>query len=97
MGAGFSKWAADLPLAAELFDFEIVPYNQRDTRRLQRITLLKDDWDRRNPGGLSEQFISEMDRASSRNKKLVVWYVTRRLSDSFVGRMLAGPQAPSLT
>lgn len=93
LGAGFSKWAADLPLAAELFDFDIAAHNQRDARKLQRIATRKREWDGRNPGGLSEHFVSEMIRSSIRDKKLVTWYVTRRLSDPFVGRMLGGTQA----
>ena len=26
LGAGFSKWAADLPVASQLFDFDIEPW-----------------------------------------------------------------------
>lgn len=43
LGAGFSKWAADLPLASQLFDFAIAPHGPREERRL---ALVREDWDR---------------------------------------------------
>lgn len=42
LGAGFSKWAANLPVATQLFDFNITPYNQRDTQRLRSIIAYKE-------------------------------------------------------
>ena len=93
LGAGFSKWAANLPLAAELFDFDITPHNRRDKQRLVRISELKCEWDVRNPGGLSEQFIFDAIHSSQRARRLAVWYITRRLSEPFVGTMLGGTQA----
>ncbi len=37
LGAGFSKWAACLPLASQLFDFSIDPFGIREERKLQRV------------------------------------------------------------
>ena len=34
LGAGFSKWAANLPVASELFDFAIHPFGVREERKL---------------------------------------------------------------
>jgi hypothetical protein len=93
LGAGFSKWAAGLPLASELFDFGITAHSQRDARRLQRVVRLKAGWDEANPGGLSEQFVSGAFRSSGRNRRLVSWYVTRRLLDPFIRTVLGGTQA----
>lgn len=93
LGAGFSKWAAGLPVAAELFDFNLTPHNEKDARRLDRIVALKSEWDTANPMCPAEQFISDMVGSSDREKTLVTWYVGRRLSDPFVGRMLGGTQA----
>jgi hypothetical protein len=93
LGAGFSKWAAGLPLASELFDFAITPHNQRDDTKLQRLVRLKTDWDEANPGGLSEQFVAGALRSSGRNRRLVSWYVTRRLLDPFIRAVLGGTQA----
>lgn len=92
VGAGFSKWAADLPLAAELFDFNVKPHNQRDAKKLRFIADLKRSWDEQNPGGLSEQFVSDATRSSRPERESVTWYITRRLSDPFIGTMLGGTQ-----
>ncbi|MCJ7509990.1 MAG: SIR2 family protein [Dehalococcoidia bacterium] len=93
LGAGFSKWAAGLPLASELFDFAITAHNQRDARRLQRVVRLKAQWDEANPYGLSEQFVADALRSSDRNRRLVSWYVTRRLLDPFIGTVVGGTQS----
>jgi hypothetical protein len=37
LGAGFSRWAAGLPLASEIFDFEIRVRGERERRRLERV------------------------------------------------------------
>ena len=60
LGAGFSKWAADLPLGSQLFDFAVEPFGVRERRRLERVTRLKRDWDTKNPAGLAEQFIADV-------------------------------------
>ena len=87
VGAGFSKWAAKLPLANELFDFGITDLSQRDVRRL---TLVQQDWERwtaNNPGQLAEQFIHWCLNASTHRRSRVTWYITRRLSEPFMTRI----------
>ncbi len=93
LGAGFSKWAANLPLAADLFDFDIKPHNRRDKARLDRMIWLKSAWDGAHPTRESERFIRDMIDMSESNRRLVIWYVTRRLSEPFIGTMLGGTQA----
>ena len=41
LGAGFSKWAADLPVASQLFDFQIDAFGPRESNKLQSIKCLK--------------------------------------------------------
>lgn len=84
LGAGFSKWAADLPLGAELFDFQIEPWGVREVRKLGTIRLLKDTWDRDHPEGLPEQFISDALSFKPGARAVVLWYVVRRLSEPFI-------------
>lgn len=90
LGAGFSKWAANLPLAAELFDFNVRARGEREARRL---ALVEEDWRRWraiDTTGGAEQFIAWSLALSERRSKRVVWYVTRRLSDPFLCRILGG-------
>jgi hypothetical protein len=85
LGAGFSKWAADLPLACQLFDFAIDPFGIREERRLDRIRRLKQDWDARNPKGLAEQFIAHvLHNGDDSSKQDVLWYIVRRLSEPYI-------------
>jgi hypothetical protein len=94
LGAGFSKWAANLPLASELFDFDVQCRHTKEQRRLELLQQDKSKWDERNPGGTAEEFIEWcLDHAGERAARRVVWYVTRRLSDPFVARMLGGTQS----
>jgi hypothetical protein len=58
LGAGFSRWAAKLPVAEGLFDFRIMPLNASEKRKLLRLKSEKERWDNGNPGGLAEQFIA---------------------------------------
>jgi len=37
LGAGFSKWAADLPVASQLFDFDIEPWGPREYKKLEIV------------------------------------------------------------
>lgn len=92
LGAGFSKWAADLPLASELFDFNIGIINERDEKRLNTIIQWKEQWDTNNPTGYSEQFIKKSIDANTRKKNLVTWYITRRLAEPFIGTITRGYQ-----
>jgi hypothetical protein len=93
LGAGFSKWAAGLPLVSELFDFQVQPWNQRDARKLERIVDQKHRWDAVNPSAPPEIFVAEMMAASDRQKRLVSWYITRRLQDGFIAKIEGGSQA----
>lgn len=87
VGAGFSKWAANLPLANQLFDFDIAGLSQTDSHRLE---LVRSDWQRwlaQNPNQTAEQFIYWSLNASSHRRSRVTWYITRRLSEPFMTRI----------
>ncbi len=43
------KWAAGLPVAGHLFDFDIQPWGPRENRKLEIVESLKHDWDIVNP------------------------------------------------
>ena len=84
LGAGFSKWAADLPLASDLFDFAIEPFGPRDQRKLQSVMEAKGYWDAWHPGGHPEQFVGwAMDQAGEVGEAMM-WYITHRLTIPFV-------------
>lgn len=83
LGAGFSKWASDLPLVSGLFDFALEPYNSTEKARLARLQRIFDAWRSANPQSYIEEFIAHA-QGQNRLKPLVNWYVTRRLTDSFV-------------
>lgn len=87
LGAGFSKWAAGLPLANELFDFEIDYLSQTDLRRLVRIQHDWQRWTAENPGKSAEQFIFWSLNTSTHRRSRVTWYITRRLSEPFMTRI----------
>jgi len=84
LGAGFSKWALDLPRAHQLFDFQISPFGVREATKLGRITRLKNNWDRENPREPAEKFIADALIRDDINKELVLWYIVRRLSEPFI-------------
>ncbi len=84
LGAGFSKWAAGLPLARELFDFEIEPSGVREEKKLAKVKTLKDSWDTEHPGEPAEAFIDFAMRQSDKIAELVTWYIVRRLSDPYI-------------
>ena len=92
LGAGFSKWAAGLPVAQRLFDFRLSPLNTRELRRLQFLRHAKAEWNRQHPDGQAESFIGDMLRSSPRYRQTVLWYLTRRLSDPFVASISRGSQ-----
>lgn len=83
-GAGFSKWAAGLPLARELFDFGIEPFGVRERAQLNHINNLKNLWDAENPNGLAEEFVSYALGRDPRSAAAVRWYVVRRLSEPYI-------------
>lgn len=84
LGAGFSCWAAGLPVARGLFDFAIEPFGPREEGRLRRVMGLKRDWDDLHPDGEAEQFIGEALCMGQQQRKDLLWYVTRRLSEPFI-------------
>jgi len=84
LGAGFSKWAADLPVASQLFDFDVEIWGPREGRRLELVKALEHDWDMTHPGGLTEQFIADALNFGEKNKSAVLWYIARRLSEPFI-------------
>jgi hypothetical protein len=83
-GAGFSKWAAGLPVAKELFDFGIEPFGLREAGRLERVRHLKSLWDREHPDEPAEVFIAHALERDAESRRLVLWYVVRRLSDPYI-------------
>ena len=87
LGAGFSKWSADLPLVSELFDFTIEPTSRTEERRLERIRKDWDDWNGANDTSTPEQFIYWALNRSSHRRSRVVWYISRRLSDPFMTKI----------
>jgi len=84
LGAGFSKWAADLPTARNLFDFDIEIWGPRDSRRIGLVRSRKESWDKTHPDGLAEQFIADALNLPEGDKQAVLWYVARRLSEPFI-------------
>lgn len=84
LGAGFSNWAADLPVASQLFDFDIEPWGLREYRKLEIVKSLKHNWDKLHPNGQSEQFIAEALNLQEKERQAVLWYITRRVSEPFI-------------
>ena len=84
LGAGFSKWAAGLPVAGQLFDFQVCPFGVREQTKLQLAIKLKENWDKMHPNELAEKFISDALSFSARERQAVLWYIVRRLSDPFI-------------
>lgn len=83
LGAGFSKWSCELPLASQLFDFQIYVYNKEEESRLRRVAKLYEAWiDGRTEWDV-EEFIREYQSVGDKFC-LVNWYVTRRLTEQFV-------------
>jgi len=84
IGAGFSKWAINLPLATELFDYNIQIWGTREAKKIEDLKRTKNKWDEENPSGNPEEFIRLMIESSEKNKKLVTWYIGRRLAEPFI-------------
>lgn len=84
LGAGFSKWAVNLPLVNELFDFKIIVFNQTDEKRITSVKLLKLAWDKKHPDGNNEQFITYTLELEQKQREPVLWYIVRRLSEPFI-------------
>lgn len=84
LGAGFSKWAANLPVASQLFDFNVEPWGPRELGKLEIVRSLKHNWDKSHPYGLSEEFIADALKFEEKKKDAVLWYIVRRLSEPFI-------------
>jgi hypothetical protein len=84
LGAGFSKWAAGLPLASELFDFNIELWGPRGSHYLNDIRELKGVWDSSHPDGRAEHFVADTLHSNKRVGSLVQRYIVRRLSERFI-------------
>jgi hypothetical protein len=82
--AGFSKWAADLPVARQLFDFDIAPFGPLEERKLIQLHALRSIWDAAHAGGEAEQFIGEAIAAGGTYRDAVLWYVQRRLVAPYI-------------
>lgn len=83
LGAGFSRWAAGLPLVSELFDFAIDPGNDREARRLEIVQSAYAKWREQHPLANNEEFIA-WARSNRKRFDYAGWYVTRRLTDPFL-------------
>ena len=84
LGAGFSKWAAGLPVATELFDFVVEPFGTRETNRLAEIRSVKSLWDAENADRSAEEFIAFALAAQPKLRRAVLWYIVRRLCDPYI-------------
>jgi hypothetical protein len=92
LGAGFSQWAADLPLAADLFDFNVRFRTRWEARRIDLVQDERHCWRDENPRGLSEQFIAWALNLPQIRRTRIVWDVTRRLSEPFLCRISVEPR-----
>src|SRR5579872_2906738 len=84
LGAGFSKWAANLPLAGELFDLEIEPFGPMDAQKAETVHRARETWLKEHQGGTSEEFIAYALVHDDRLRTAVIWYITRRLSEPYI-------------
>lgn len=87
LGAGFSKWAFNLPLVDHIFDFDISTTNEQESRKLE---LLESDWSKwrsKNLEGTPEKFIYWSIYKSSHRRSRIIWYVNRRLTEPFMTRI----------
>jgi SIR2-like protein len=93
LGAGFSKWAAKLPLVSELFDFNINATSEAEERKM---LLLKEDWKEWSNSSSSfetEKFIYWCIEKFSHRRSRVIWYLSRRLTDPFMAPIYGSSSA----
>ena len=93
LGAGFSKWAAGLPVAAQLFYMNINTRSEREHRRLAVIDQDFKSWRKANPVATAEAFVQWSLARSPRHARRIIWYVARRLSDEFLTPISGGTTA----
>jgi hypothetical protein len=48
-GAGFSNWSANIPVAEDLFDYNIFIDGQREEDKIEQVRNLKKLWDKGHP------------------------------------------------
>jgi hypothetical protein len=84
LGAGFSKWAVNLPIASQLFDFKIQIIGTREQEKFQFAKRVKEEWDKLNPDAYAEQFVDYALNSSEKIRQVVLWYIGRRLVDPFM-------------
>ncbi|WP_046007399.1 hypothetical protein [Pseudoalteromonas rubra] len=87
LGAGFSKWAFNLPLVNQLFDFNISTTCEKEAKKISRLKADWKKWRELNPKDTPEKFIYWCLHKSSHRRSRVIWYVSRRLSDPFMTRI----------
>jgi len=90
LGAGFAKWAADLPIAAQLFDYAVELRGPPDRGRMAAVRSRKERWDEAHPDGLAEQFIADALEFPEKDRRAVLWYIERRLSEPFIWKEFHG-------
>ena len=90
LGAGFSKWAVDLPVASQLFDFAIEPFGSREAKMIAAVQTLKNTWDLNHPNEYAEKFIADAMQFPVKNKQAVLAYIVRRLSEPFIWKEFYG-------
>ena len=83
LGAGFSKWCCGLPLVADLFDLAIHIDNATEKNRIRRLREFYEHWRTDHSDAHNEEFI-RFAQQRVRSRKLVNWYVVRRLTDQFI-------------
>ncbi|MET3981168.1 hypothetical protein ABIB62_003755 [Mucilaginibacter sp. UYP25] len=93
IGAGFSKWSADLPLVHQLFDFNISEIRSGDRKWHDKLYSEKETWQRSHPNENNEAFISHIisDKGPRLNNYLSK-YIARRLSEPFLCSTLGSIQ-----
>ncbi len=88
LGAGFSKWAAGLPVASELFDFQMELDTRDEERKSQILKSFKEGWDKeKQHRANAEQFIEYVFSSANKNEivtNALVWYLQRRLVDNCI-------------
>lgn len=93
LGAGFSKFAFNLPLGNELFDFKIDVKSEKEKKKLELIKLLWNKWKEVDSSNNPEAFVAWSLKGSSHTRNRVIWYVTRRLSEPFITNIRGGLSA----
>jgi len=93
LGAGFSKWVANLPLVNQLFDFEISEIRYKDKVWIEKLVSAKRSWDNANENGNNEDFIQYIiHQKDVKLNKYLSKYLARRLSEPFLCRTYGGIQ-----